>query len=146
MLARLAKDGRVATTWREFYVRPDASTDAITAQGRRALAESSDEWRRSGTPSTTSSRRHRYDDRVLPRREGEELVAEIRVDLAVGLLLDASEALGASTRPGGPSPRRLKCARQHGWEPLALVLGAIVPAALAARRSDAAAQKVDLVT
>jgi PadR family transcriptional regulator PadR len=46
LLARLRKDGHVSTTWRESDAGPPRKYYAITAQGRRALADFSTEWRR----------------------------------------------------------------------------------------------------
>jgi PadR family transcriptional regulator PadR len=46
LLARLKKEGLVATTWRESDVGPPRKYYAATDQGRRALAEFSTEWRR----------------------------------------------------------------------------------------------------
>jgi PadR family transcriptional regulator, regulatory protein PadR len=46
LLARLKKEGHVATSWRESDAGPPRKYYAITAQGRRALAEFTTEWRR----------------------------------------------------------------------------------------------------
>jgi PadR family transcriptional regulator PadR len=46
LLARLAKDGRVTSRWRESDVGPPRKYYEITAQGRRALADFTTEWRR----------------------------------------------------------------------------------------------------
>jgi PadR family transcriptional regulator PadR len=46
LLARLKRDGRVATTWRDSDAGPPRKYYAITAEGRRALAEFTDEWHR----------------------------------------------------------------------------------------------------
>ena len=44
LLSRLRKDGRVTTTWRDSATGPPRKYYAITAEGRRALAEFSAEW------------------------------------------------------------------------------------------------------
>jgi PadR family transcriptional regulator PadR len=46
LLARLKKEGHVATSWRESAAGPPRKYYEITAQGRRALAEFTTEWRR----------------------------------------------------------------------------------------------------
>jgi PadR family transcriptional regulator PadR len=46
LLSRLKKDGHVATTWRDSDAGPPRKYYALTASGRRALAEFTDEWRR----------------------------------------------------------------------------------------------------
>lgn len=46
LLSRLKKDRHVATTWRESDAGPPRKYYAITAEGRRALAEFTAEWRR----------------------------------------------------------------------------------------------------
>ncbi len=46
LLSRLRKDRHVATTWRESDAGPPRKYYAITAEGRRALADFSTEWRR----------------------------------------------------------------------------------------------------
>jgi PadR family transcriptional regulator PadR len=46
LLSRLKKDGRVVTTWRESEAGPPRKYYAITAEGRRALADFTAEWRR----------------------------------------------------------------------------------------------------
>jgi PadR family transcriptional regulator PadR len=45
LLARLKKDGRVRTQWRESDAGPPRLYDAITDEGRRALADFSAQWR-----------------------------------------------------------------------------------------------------
>ena len=44
LLSRLRKDGAVSTSWRESDAGPPRKYYAITAQGRRTLAEFIDEW------------------------------------------------------------------------------------------------------
>jgi PadR family transcriptional regulator PadR len=44
LLSRLKKAGHVATTWRESDAGPPRKYYAITAQGRRALADFTVEW------------------------------------------------------------------------------------------------------
>lgn len=46
LLSRLKRAGHVATTWRESDAGPPRKYYAITAEGRRALAEFTAEWRR----------------------------------------------------------------------------------------------------
>ena len=46
LLARLKKEGHVATSWRESDAGPPRKYYAITAQGRRALTDFTVEWRR----------------------------------------------------------------------------------------------------
>jgi PadR family transcriptional regulator PadR len=46
LLSRLKRDGRVTTTWRESDSGPPRKYYAITAEGRRALADFTAEWRR----------------------------------------------------------------------------------------------------
>jgi len=46
LLSRLRDDGHVTTTWRESESGPPRKYYAITAEGRRALAEFTYEWRR----------------------------------------------------------------------------------------------------
>lgn len=46
LLSRLKKEGHVATTWRESDAGPPRKYYAITAEGRRALADFTTEWRR----------------------------------------------------------------------------------------------------
>lgn len=44
LLSRLRKNGSVTTTWQESDAGPPRKYYAITAQGRRALANFADEW------------------------------------------------------------------------------------------------------
>lgn len=44
LLARLKKDGRVSTTWRESAEGPPRKYYAITDEGRRALADFVAQW------------------------------------------------------------------------------------------------------
>jgi PadR family transcriptional regulator, regulatory protein PadR len=46
LLSRLKKDGRVTTTWRDSESGPPRKYYAITPDGRRALDDFSNEWRR----------------------------------------------------------------------------------------------------
>lgn len=46
LLSRLHKDGRVSTTWKDSDAGPPRKYYAITAAGRQALAEFTNEWRR----------------------------------------------------------------------------------------------------
>lgn len=46
LLTRLRKSGLVSTTWRESDAGPPRKYYGITAQGRRALADFTVEWRR----------------------------------------------------------------------------------------------------
>lgn len=46
LLARLRKDGAVTTTWQESESGPPRKYYAITAQGRRVLADFTEEWAR----------------------------------------------------------------------------------------------------
>lgn len=46
LLSRLKNDGRVTAKWRESDVGPPRKYYAITAEGRRALADFTTEWRR----------------------------------------------------------------------------------------------------
>jgi PadR family transcriptional regulator PadR len=46
LLSRLKKDGRVTTTWRDSESGPPRKYYAITPDGRRALNDFSNEWRR----------------------------------------------------------------------------------------------------
>jgi PadR family transcriptional regulator, regulatory protein PadR len=46
LLSRLKKDGRVTTQWRDSDAGPPRKYYAITAEGRRALAEFATEWTR----------------------------------------------------------------------------------------------------
>ena len=46
LLSRLRKDGHVTTRWRESDAGPPRKYYAITAQGRRILAEFAEEWTR----------------------------------------------------------------------------------------------------
>ncbi len=46
LLSRLKKDGHVATVWRESDAGPPRKYYSITADGRRALADFTSEWRR----------------------------------------------------------------------------------------------------
>lgn len=46
LLARLKRDGNVATTWRESDAGPPRKYYAITVQGRAALADFTAEWKR----------------------------------------------------------------------------------------------------
>ena len=46
LLSRLRKDGSVATTWVESDAGPPRKYYAITPQGRRTLAEFTEEWSR----------------------------------------------------------------------------------------------------
>ena len=45
LLSRLKKDGHVTTTWRESDAGPPRKYYAITAEGRRALADFTTQWR-----------------------------------------------------------------------------------------------------
>ena len=45
LLSRLKKDRHVTTTWRESQSGPPRKYYAITAEGRRALADFSTQWR-----------------------------------------------------------------------------------------------------
>src|ERR687890_1388327 len=45
LLARLKKDGRVTTTWRESDAGPPRKYYAITAKGRSALTDFTTQWR-----------------------------------------------------------------------------------------------------
>jgi PadR family transcriptional regulator PadR len=44
LLSRLRKEGAVTTSWRESDAGPPRKYYAITPQGRRALAEFTEEW------------------------------------------------------------------------------------------------------
>lgn len=46
LLSRLKKEGTVTTTWRESEAGPPRKYYAITARGRTALEEFTDEWAR----------------------------------------------------------------------------------------------------
>ena len=46
LLSRLRKDGSVTTSWRESESGPPRKYYAITAQGRRTLAEFTEDWAR----------------------------------------------------------------------------------------------------
>lgn len=46
LLSRLKKDGRVTTSWRDSDAGPPRKYYAITAEGRRALADFTTEWHR----------------------------------------------------------------------------------------------------
>lgn len=46
LLSRLKKDGHVSATWRESESGPPRKYYAITAEGRRALADFTTQWRR----------------------------------------------------------------------------------------------------
>ena len=46
LLSRLDKDGRVTTRWRDSDAGPPRKYYAITAEGRRALADFVSEWSR----------------------------------------------------------------------------------------------------
>ena len=46
LLSRLKKDGRVTTSWRDSESGPPRKYYAITPDGRRALDDFSNEWRR----------------------------------------------------------------------------------------------------
>jgi PadR family transcriptional regulator PadR len=46
LLSRLRKDGRVTTSWRDSEAGPPRKYYAITAEGRRALADFVAEWTR----------------------------------------------------------------------------------------------------
>ena len=46
LLSRLRKDGAVSTSWQESDAGPPRKYYAITAQGRRVLADFTDEWAR----------------------------------------------------------------------------------------------------
>lgn len=46
LLARLRKDGSVTTTWRESDAGPPRKYYAITAEGRRTLADFTEDWAR----------------------------------------------------------------------------------------------------
>lgn len=53
LLARLKKDGRVSTQWRDSDAGPPRKYYAITPDGRRALSDFADEWRRFRTAVDT---------------------------------------------------------------------------------------------
>lgn len=53
LLSRLKKDGRVTTTWRDSASGPPRKYYAITQEGRRALANFTDEWQRFRTAVET---------------------------------------------------------------------------------------------
>ena len=46
LLSRLKRDGRVTSTWRDSGAGPPRKYYAITAEGRRALADFTAEWER----------------------------------------------------------------------------------------------------
>jgi PadR family transcriptional regulator PadR len=46
LLSRLKKDGRVTSSWRDSDAGPPRKYYAITAEGRRALADFTAEWHR----------------------------------------------------------------------------------------------------
>ena len=72
LLSRLQKDGRVASTWRESDSGgPPRKYYAITAKGRRALYDFTEEWSRFETQSTRSSVRGNHEHpSFAPDRRG----------------------------------------------------------------------------